>query len=178
MNDDQLQKNKNTILVHTQHNNKVSFIITGFGPFQGIHENPTQSLVHKIRHRYHDHHKRNHIHMEIDDIHTHVFQTAAVTVKDELEHLLFLTQQINNRCNEHKKQIECRSSVVVILIHLGVNYKGQQFQLEKYAYNNATFRVPDENGDQPNEGKVKFRLFLLIFIIDQSFDYRLYSCLP
>ena len=65
MNDDQLQKNKNTILVHTQHNNKVSFIITGFGPFQGIHENPTQSLVHKIRHRYHDLHERNHIKLTV-----------------------------------------------------------------------------------------------------------------
>jgi len=39
---------------------------------------------------------------------------------------------------------------VIVLLHLGVNYRGKHFQLEQCAFNDATFRVPDERGYQPH----------------------------
>lgn len=37
-----------------------------------------------------------------------------------------------------------------IFIHIGVNTKGSKLQLEQYSYNNCTFRVPDQSGNQPS----------------------------
>jgi pyroglutamyl-peptidase len=41
------------------------------------------------------------------------------------------------------------SAATTVILHLGVNYKGKKFQLEQCAYNDATFRIPDERGYQP-----------------------------
>ncbi len=56
-----------------------------------------------------------------------------------------------------------------ILLHLGVNYKGENFHLESCAHNEASFRVPDENGYQPknvsilgDDSKVKLVLKTLL----------------
>ncbi len=37
-----------------------------------------------------------------------------------------------------------------VFIHIGVNTKGNKLQLEQYSYNNCTFRVPDQSGNQPS----------------------------
>lgn len=37
-----------------------------------------------------------------------------------------------------------------VYVHLGINYRGTGIQLEQYAYNNMSFRIPDEQGYQPN----------------------------
>jgi pyroglutamyl-peptidase len=41
-----------------------------------------------------------------------------------------------------------------ILLHLGVNNKGEKFHLESCAYNEATFRIPDERGYQPDKESI------------------------
>lgn len=42
------------------------------------------------------------------------------------------------------------ASTTTVLLHLGVDYNSSQFKLEQCAYNDATFRVPDERGYQPH----------------------------
>lgn len=41
-----------------------------------------------------------------------------------------------------------------LFVHLGVNYRGTGFQLEQCAYNNASFRVPDNEGYQPTDKEI------------------------
>ena len=36
-----------------------------------------------------------------------------------------------------------------VILHLGVDYRGTKFRLERCAYDDATFRVPDERGYRP-----------------------------
>ena len=108
---------------------EVSFIVTGFGPFRGVKDNPTKTLVARIRQFV-----QERVHIES----THVFVTAADAVKADLEGLF--------ACCDNRK--------FRVIIHLGVNYKGDRFQLESCAYNNASFRIPDEHGNQPSKGKL------------------------
>ena len=43
-----------------------------------------------------------------------------------------------------------QTPTTTVLLHLGVDYNATQFKLEQCAYNDATFRVPDERGYQPH----------------------------
>jgi pyroglutamyl-peptidase len=46
------------------------------------------------------------------------------------------------------------TTTVTIILHLGVNYKGTAFQIERCGYNEADFRVPDERGAQPRKERI------------------------
>jgi len=37
----------------------------------------------------------------------------------------------------------------IVILHLGVNYRGTRFLIERCAFNDASFRIPDEAGYQP-----------------------------
>ena len=69
---------------------------------------------------------------------TTVLEVSTVAVRKYLDDL------------QEQLQLE-RNSGLVVLLHLGVHYKGKGFQLEQCAYNNATFRIPDEQGFQPDK---------------------------
>lgn len=56
----------------------------------------------------------------------------------------------NNEANvDDGRSNSNKAKNVIVVLHLGVNYRGKQFQIEQCAYNDATFRVPDERGYQP-----------------------------
>ena len=116
-------------------NRRPSILITGFGPFQDIPVNPTtimiqelpgylQSAPEKWKNNLY-HHIQNYI----------VMDTSVANVK--------------KRMNE----IYAEANVDIIL-HLGVHYKAEGFQIEKCAYNDATFRIPDQQGYQPSEVQI------------------------
>jgi pyroglutamyl-peptidase len=102
----------------------VAFIVTGFGPFRNAQENPTTVIC-------------NHLMKHLNGTSlacrttTRVMETSAQAARAELDTL------------------ELSDSTTTVMLHLGVNYKGTQFQLEQCAYNDATFRIPDEQGYQP-----------------------------
>jgi pyrrolidone-carboxylate peptidase len=159
----------------------ISFIVTGFGPFHGVPENPTmmlaQSLIEYIQH-YHE--GQGDETVDVDEvvvstpiptytssstgssialksttdiplsqrIRTLVIETSYKAVQRQIDDIYheIITLSDSNVTNEDDDRSK---SNVVILIHLGVNYKGQQYQLECCAYNEMNFRVPDMNGDQP-----------------------------
>lgn len=112
---------------------KCCFIVTGFGPFHGVPINPTMTLVQSMEK------ERNTISstMGISVIQTLIIETSAEAVRNEIDKL---HTQIS-----YASLAGCQ----VVFLHLGVNYRGTKFQLEKCAYNDATFRVPDERGYQP-----------------------------
>lgn len=76
--------------------------------------------------------------MDLHIIHTQILETSAEAVRTEIDTMYDL---ISSRTDVEGCQ--------VVFLHLGVNYRGKKFHLEKCAYNDATFRVPDERGYQP-----------------------------
>jgi pyroglutamyl-peptidase len=126
---------------------EVSFIVTGFGPFQDAKENPTMILAHKLVEYLKAKEAEAESSVSVESHHrvrlssmtqTLVIETSADAVQQEIS---ALSDQIIAKQGETNK--------VVVLLHLGVNYRGTHFQVESCAYNEADFRIPDERGYQP-----------------------------
>jgi pyroglutamyl-peptidase len=103
----------------------VAFIVTGFGPFGNSGENPTTVICN---------HLMKHLNGTLLACRTttRVIETSAQAARAELDAM----------------DLSDLAATTVIL-HLGVNYRGTQFHLEQCAYNDATFRMPDEQGYHP-----------------------------
>lgn len=116
--------------------NRTRVVVTGFGPFRGVPINPSMVLIQELK----DHLDQTYpdfsesIELEVREI-----ETSALAAK---RHIL----DLSTRLLDTRKRI--------IFLHLGVNYIGTGFQLEKCAYNDASFRIPDEQGAQFNKEKV------------------------
>jgi pyroglutamyl-peptidase len=127
---------------------QVEFVVTGFGPFSGCKSNPTpriiDELLKELNRQWNDEDgsTNNTNQLSFDLVKTHVFQTAAETVSARLHDLY--------EAFENSKD----AGGVSIMLHLGVHIGSCQFLLEQCAYNDATFRVPDELGYLPTNIKV------------------------
>jgi pyroglutamyl-peptidase len=93
-------------------------ILTGFGSFSGVTNNPTERIIDEL-------HNEENI--------AHRYEILKVGVQDVTELYKSLSQMQND----------------LLLIHLGVATSQDCIKIECCAYNNMTFRVPDENGYQP-----------------------------
>ena len=74
---------------------------------------------------------------EVEDVDTTTLASSEVTNATSI-------YPMNNNSNKHQ------TPTTTVLLHLGVDYNATQFKLEQCAYNDATFRVPDERGYQPH----------------------------
>lgn len=125
---------------NTEENNKqFCFIVTGFGPFNGVPDNPTSILVKELP----DYLQQSSSDIPDGDMlsactETMIIETSAEAVRQEIESLC--------------QKLEPYPSAIVL--HLGVDASSKRFHLEKCAYNDATFRVPDEKGYQPTREPV------------------------
>jgi pyroglutamyl-peptidase len=143
--DDSTITNNNNNNNNNDNNNdnhaKVSFIITGFGPFGNIQENPSTILVTELAAYLATCGK--------DDLAARIAQTKIMetSVQDVRATLDGFYEESSNKNN--KKRTTGSNSRVIIYLHIGVNYMGTGMQLEQCAYNEATFRIPDQQGFQP-----------------------------
>jgi len=115
---------------------KVSFYVTGFGPFQNVPDNPTTVIVNKIV----DYLKQR------EDVYSLSSVTRTLIIETSAE---ATRKQIDALYETITKDIKANRDQLVVLLHLGVNYKGVKFQFEACAYNDADFRIPDERGYRP-----------------------------
>jgi pyroglutamyl-peptidase len=119
------------IIIHTVYIPKMpTVLITGFGPFDGVPENPTEKIVKLFE-------RENSIKREGWTV---VYKVMEVSVSE---------------CS--KFHTEVKSSVEElpdVYIHLGVNGHGTCIQLEQTAYNNMTFRCADESGFKAEKQKI------------------------
>jgi pyrrolidone-carboxylate peptidase len=136
----------------------ISFILTGFGPFGGVADNPTTTLIHKLQ-------KQQQI-IKSDPLTDASLQEWNVNVltcqlidtsisgvkKANTEIQTTLLDAIRNSHN-HKNQPQPhqKQNQHVVIVHLGVNAKGTSIQLETTAFNEASFRIPDNEGNQPKK---------------------------
>ena len=129
-----------TTNTNTKDESHVSFIVTGFGPFQNSKVNPTTVIANQLPDHLRDKQEYSKVRLQT----TFVIETSAEAAQLE-------TDRLRESLIQH--QNENRNSIVVLL-HLGVNYMGTHFQLEQCAYNEANFGIPDERGFQPRNEKV------------------------
>jgi pyrrolidone-carboxylate peptidase len=116
------------------------FVVTGFGPFQNVPINPTSVIADGLMEYLEQ--------LRIDDP-TTMSSMAMNTTSTVLEVSTVAVKGFLDSLKGPQEMEGCNGFTV--LLHLGVHYCGQGFQLETCAYNDATFRIPDERGFQPEK---------------------------
>ncbi|XP_043706689.1 pyrrolidone-carboxylate peptidase-like [Telopea speciosissima] len=115
----------------------ISVHITGFKKFQGVAENPTETIVSNLP----EFMKRKGIPAGITLGSCTVLETAGVGALPRLYQTMeSFTDPSRPPRNEQ-----------VIWVHFGVNSGAFKFAIERQAVNEATFRCPDELGWQPQQ---------------------------
>jgi len=139
----------------------IYFIVTGFGAFRGVPNNPTTVLTDKlipyiIESTFYDGDEaklkegRNTFrHLLSCILSCHAIETSVEAVRSKLD-----TIHEDLMATDLKRNMGTSDGSTVIFIHLGVNDGGEKFHLEQFAYNDASFRCPDERGYQPNGTKI------------------------
>jgi pyroglutamyl-peptidase len=125
---------------------KASFVVTGFGPFHGVKDNPTSVLVQKLPEYLLQ--RSGNDDSSAPPMRTLVLETSASGAKQQIDALYDeLCPNQSNGGNDSPDRTLC-------LLHLGVHSLAQQYLIESCAYNEATFVVPDEAGDQPKQAPI------------------------
>ena len=133
----------------------ISFIVTGFGPFQGVPENPTMILVQSLI----EYIEQQEIARVSNDVQSTTNNSTAIPLSQRIRTFIIDTsyRAAQQQMDEIYQEIIAFSSnhsskeneEIVIILHLGVNSIGQQYQIECCAYNEMQFRIPDMHGHQP-----------------------------
>lgn len=120
----------------------IVLVVTGFGPFGGVEENPSNILIRELpkflqqsSNSAEDAWKAKLLHRVKE---WQVVETSAEGAQEELKSLY-----------KRMESDKLDSKTTVVFLHLGVNVFGEGFQVESCAYNDASFRIPDERGYQP-----------------------------
>ena len=109
-------------------------ILSGFGKFGDVIENPTTIIINELCNQ-----TINGLECSIDISIDNILEVSVENVNS------FVKNDVNNveKLNENNDNL--------IYVHLGVDSSANSFKLEQCAWNNMTFRIPDEKGYQPNE---------------------------
>mmetsp|Transcript_6190 Transcript_6190/g.8042 ORF Transcript_6190/g.8042 Transcript_6190/m.8042 type:complete len:297 (+) Transcript_6190:89-979(+) len=140
---------------------KIKFIVTGFGPFHGVKNNPTTIIAEKLV----DFLKQQQQQLQqqesssddlllsktiADNTRTLVLETSVEDVQRQVDQIYDdICKEEQEEQEQEKQTSTSTSTTVTILLHLGVHYGAQKFHIESCAYNNANFRTSDERGFQP-----------------------------
>ncbi|XP_043723202.1 pyrrolidone-carboxylate peptidase [Telopea speciosissima] len=112
----------------------ITLHVTGFKKFQGVVENPTETIVSNLQEFV----KRKGLPAGITLGSCTILETAGVGA------LPMLYQTLESRTDSSRNE-------QVIWVHFGVNSGALRFAIERQAVNEATFRCPDELGWQPQQ---------------------------
>lgn len=109
----------------------VKLIVTGFGKFNGVESNPSEWLVKQLADAQKD--AENGC-----DGHSPTFQVMEVSA----EYVQLALKSLAKRADP---------SAHTVWVHFGVHGTASTFKLERQAFNDANFRVPDQAGWQPHD---------------------------
>ncbi|KAM7470097.1 hypothetical protein LguiA_008280 [Lonicera macranthoides] len=118
----------------------VTIHVTGFKKFHGVSENPTETIVSKLK----DYVKKKGVPKGLILGSCNVLDTAGQGA------LIPLYQTLQSAIN-NKESDSSSTFGRVIWLHFGVNSGATRFAIEKQAFNEATFRCPDELGWKPQK---------------------------
>lgn len=140
---------------------KTSFVVTGFGPFGGVEENPTTAIVSELDAYLRSSSSGSDLADAVKE--WYVVETSAEAVSETMdriqkEHIDPLVSSSATSTPSATPTSSATSSATssisnppqdrLVLLHLGVA-RSEGFRLEACAYNEATFRIPDQSGYQP-----------------------------
>ncbi|KAL2903333.1 Pyrrolidone-carboxylate peptidase [Bienertia sinuspersici] len=108
--------------------------VTGFKKFHGVTENPTETIINNLT----EYVSKNGLPIGVKLGSCTVLETAGEGVRPALQQMF---ETASSNCDNES----------VVWLHLGVNSGAQKFAIERQAFNEATFRCPDELGWQPQE---------------------------
>ena len=134
----------------------ISFFVTGFGPFGGNPENPTSTIIEALQQEQTAENPR------LSNVHLlNIIRVSASSAAEEVNRIIDQVKPHYNNINSSQQQEStgkgCNNYKHAVIIHFGVNHmKGQKkvFQLEQNAFNEANFRIPDEDGFQPKNEQI------------------------
>ncbi|KAF3431244.1 hypothetical protein FNV43_RR25974 [Rhamnella rubrinervis] len=109
--------------------------VTGFKRFQGVAQNPTETIVNNLK----DFVERRGLAAGVTLGSCTILETAG----DGALPMLIKTMEAGISTSNANEQ--------VVWLHLGVNSGATKFAIERQAINEATFRCPDELGWQPQQ---------------------------
>jgi pyroglutamyl-peptidase len=114
-------------------------MLTAFGPFQGVPDNPSMALLSELPSVLDQGWKA-----EVKEriLKTLVIETSAEGAQEGIQQLEECLQQNSS------------SQGPVVCLHLGVNRSADGFHIEACAYNDASFSIPDERQYRPNGEKI------------------------
>ncbi|DBA84937.1 hypothetical protein WJX79_003597 [Trebouxia sp. C0005] len=101
------------------------FVVTGYSRFPGCPENPTERLVNRLKEE-----------LSKRGVKAVVCKVLPVSAEFVDKWLVETARELS-------------PSQPIVWVHFGVENKAEHFKLEAQAYNEATFREPDEDGWQP-----------------------------
>ena len=143
---DTTEETKETIIV----------VLTGFGPFGGVDENPSTLLIQALP-AFLEEAQAPQPQVGTTDL---LKPTWKAQVKDRIQEMVIVetsaegvTQALDELVHKISKLVTAETTKVFCL-HLGVNVSGTGYQLEQCAYNDASFRIPDQRGYQPNKAPI------------------------
>jgi len=126
----------------------VTLVLTGFGRFHGMTDNPTTHIVEAITEMY-----NNSAPPSVGKFVSRIIVVSATEVTTAANELLELGD--DNR---------------IVFLHLGVDaVRDGKFRLELNAFNDASFRAPDEDGCQPDAEQI---------VKDEEFGNKIVTTLP
>jgi len=121
----------------------IYFNLTGFGEFNGVKDNPTQTLMRQLTSLLTKETSIFPSHIRVENI--TVLETAGKSSKetfDSLTHSPVVDKKASST-EPTTNRTKC------VWLHFGVASSYKEFALESHAYNQADFRVPDQLGWMP-----------------------------
>jgi len=112
----------------------MKIILTGFGKFNGVSDNPSTHIINHIK----DYIKNKSDQGLVHKFDLHNVEILEVSAEGTKRFLKSIDESISNSSDDK-----------ILFLHLGVNSSATTFALEKYGWNEANFRCPDECGWKP-----------------------------
>jgi pyroglutamyl-peptidase len=112
----------------------VHIVLTGFGKFAGVDDNPTSRLMEYFR---------NHPPALGDNVSLHCIDTLTVAGLDAVRFVKRTHEELERFQQDEK------SDVRFLWVHCGVAASRKELCLEQRAFNDLDFRCPDERGWSP-----------------------------
>ncbi|KAJ5079762.1 hypothetical protein M0811_04075 [Anaeramoeba ignava] len=118
---------------------KTYIYITAFEPWANLDKNPTQTIVESIEE------DRSKIELpKGSELETQVLEVSVESSKNELDSLFKKIKSKHQEKKQKKKQTVFKDNV--ILLHFGLYSGSHNLQVERQAFNEATWRGKDQRG--------------------------------
>jgi pyroglutamyl-peptidase len=133
---------------------RIHLILTAFGPFGGVPDNPSMALLRELPQFLSSSSSSWKARVQERIVETLVVETSAHGARQAIHHI----QQTIHSNSRNVPSLSSLSSspppsppIPILCLHVGVNASAQrgEFQIETCAYNDATFRIPDEQAYRP-----------------------------